>query len=196
MAAKGHYGPDAGTKQGIYVCTPTGEFLSSVNSTSPPIVIKMLERGLDAWSKLSDTKRTNKATTAKPHHRWEADYPTDGLVLLETIRLLSTHEDSDKSKTPVNRDYAWFSAGEARRLVPTAPKLGQTYKVPRDLHLRLARHHLLDSARGESGGFDPHEIQGGLQTEVLQVDAHKLLVRISGTSDAKAAPPADSDWRP
>ena len=192
MAAKGHYGPGAGTKQGIYVCTPAGEFLASVNSTSPPAVIKMLRRGLRAWSDLPEEKRADKGTITKPSHRWESSYPEDGLVLRVTIRSLCANDGS----TPFNRDYAWFSADEARRLLPASPKRGERYKVPRELHLRLARHHLLDSARGESGGFAPREVKGGLQVEVLAVDNKKVRIRITGTSYANADPPADSDWRP
>ena len=57
MAAKGHYGPGAGTKQGIYVCTPAGEFLASINSTSPSAVGRMLQRGLQAWVDLPQASR-------------------------------------------------------------------------------------------------------------------------------------------
>ena len=38
LAARGHYGPGGGTKQGIYACTPTGKFLASINSTDPAAV--------------------------------------------------------------------------------------------------------------------------------------------------------------
>ncbi len=57
MAAKGHYGPGAGTKQGIYVCTPTGEFLASINSTDPAAVTEMLRGGLRAWFEIPEADR-------------------------------------------------------------------------------------------------------------------------------------------
>ena len=195
MAAKGHYGPGAGTKQGIYVCTPTGEFLASVNSTDPAVVTRMLRRGLHAWADLPEAKRAAKSTLSDPSHRWEASYPEDGLVLKQTFRELCSSFDPSAG---FNRDYVWFSAQEARRLLPESPEPGTTYQVPRALQLRFARHHLLASAHGETGGFAPHEVEGTLEVEVLTVDDRKVRVRISGTSAANADPPEDTEdshWR-
>jgi formylglycine-generating enzyme required for sulfatase activity len=195
MAAKGHYGPGGGTKQGIYVCTSTGEFLASVNSTNPAVVTGMLRRGLSAWAELPEAKRSAKSTLSDPGHRWEASYPQDGLVLEQTFRELTQGLDPADG---FNRDFAWFSAEEARRLLPESLEPGANYPVPRALHLRFARHHLLASAHGETGGFAPHEVEGALEVEVLAVEDSKVRVRITGTSTAKADPPKageDLHWR-
>jgi formylglycine-generating enzyme required for sulfatase activity len=193
MAAKGHYGPGAGTKQGIYVCTPAGEFLASINSTSPSAVGEMLQRGLQAWDDLPQASRIEEPDVPHPTHRWEASYPEDGLVLDETFRDLSGEAGSG---TRYNRDHVWFSAEEMLGFVSPATQPGDSYELPRALHLRFARHHLLDSAHGESGTFSAKEIEGGMQVEVLAIEDHKVRIRITGTSHANADPPADSDWRP
>ena len=46
IANKGHYRKAGGTRQGIYVCSPSGQLLSSVNSLNPDVVLKTIENGL------------------------------------------------------------------------------------------------------------------------------------------------------
>ncbi len=46
MADKGHYGGGQGTRQGIYACSFSGDFLSSINSLNPDAVIMTLETAL------------------------------------------------------------------------------------------------------------------------------------------------------
>ena len=44
MADKGHYRRAGGTRQGIYVCSPSGILLSSINSLKPDDVLTMINR--------------------------------------------------------------------------------------------------------------------------------------------------------
>ena len=57
MANKGHYANRGGTRQGIYVCTPKGELLSSINSLNPDHVFENILIGLDKWNKLSQKSK-------------------------------------------------------------------------------------------------------------------------------------------
>ena len=57
MANKGHYRKEGGTRQGIYVCSPSGKLLSSVNSLNPDVVIEEIQKGLDKRNKLPKTER-------------------------------------------------------------------------------------------------------------------------------------------
>ena len=180
MAGEGHYGPGAGTKQGIYVCTSAGRFLASINSNSPKSVAAMLRRALDAWSKLPEAERAPAPAHSKPSHRWEWSYPEDGMVLEETFRYLPGGDAERKGA--FNRDYAWFSADEAKLFVSASPASGEQRELPEVLFHRLARQHLLNSVRGESGAFAASEVSGSLHARVLAVDDDKVRLRITGTS--------------
>ncbi len=187
MAAQGHYGAGGGTKQGIYVCAPSGKFLAAINSLSPEAVKNMLESGLDAWNKLPEEDRRAKPPSAKPNHRWEWSYPEKGLVLKQTARYLREEASKDQQPDPrFNFDFAWFSPEEAAQLIPDAPSVGQQHQVPGNLYRRLARYNLLDNAHGETGTYHADEVLGKLMVEVLSVEPEAVRIRISGTSTATA----------
>ena len=185
MAAQGHYGGGGGTKQGIYVCTPSGEFLASINSLSPKSVKQMLERGLAAWNKLPEKSRHTKPAESKPVHRWEWSYPQDGLVLKQTIRYLSDDSVAEQKRdSRFNFDFAWFSADEAEQFISKTPKIGEQYELPQVLYYRFARYHLLNTAHGENGTYHANEVNGKLFVKVLAVDNQSVRIRIAGTSQA------------
>ena len=52
MADKGHYRKKGGTRQGIYVLSPSGDLLSSVNSLNPDVVLDVIKEGLKKWDTL------------------------------------------------------------------------------------------------------------------------------------------------
>ena len=82
MANKGHYKRVGGSRQGIYVCTPKGDLLSSINSLDADVVLNTVKTGLEKWHELPLTERSlpeNYLLNAS--HRWENSYPEDGLVL-------------------------------------------------------------------------------------------------------------------
>ena len=82
MANQGHYGGRPGSRQGIYVCSPSGKFLASINTSDPDRVLEMMQEGLQAWEKLAaDEQRLLGESSIKPEHRWEDSFPADGLVL-------------------------------------------------------------------------------------------------------------------
>jgi hypothetical protein len=43
MANKGHYRGEGQTRQGIYVCSPGGKLLSSINSLDPDKVLESIK---------------------------------------------------------------------------------------------------------------------------------------------------------
>jgi hypothetical protein len=189
MAAEGHYGSGGGTKQGIYVCTPAGKHLASVNTLSARGVRQMLERGLDAWEKQPEEVRNAQPPGSNPDHRWEWNYPEDGLVLKQTARYLSRNpvDDHDRDRdTRFNFDYVWFSRAEAAQFLSGSPAVGDRYEVPAVLHQRFARYHLLNTAYGESGTYRAEEVAGRLLVEVLAVEKEHVRLRLSGNSVAAA----------
>ena len=58
IANKGHYRKIGGTRQGIYVCNPSGKLLTSVNSLDPEVVIKAINEGLEKMGKSSRCRKT------------------------------------------------------------------------------------------------------------------------------------------
>ena len=185
MAGLGHYGAGAGSKQGIYVCTGEGEFLASVNSNDPKVVLEMMERGLKSWQELPKKEVKQPESAPKPVHRFEWSYPKDGLVLKETFRTLSDSNDPDVAPSrDHNRDHVWFSADEIESIVPGNPVAGQKFDLPDLVYLRLARHHLTSAVRGESRGFGPDEVKGTLSAEVLNVGGGVVRLQLTGKSTA------------
>ena len=181
MASQGHYGPGGGTKQGIYVCTPAGKFLGSLNSSSPEAVQQMLKRSLQAWQELPAADRQAKLDSSQPNHRWEWSAPDKGLILKETIRYLK--DGSPAQQTPdtrFNHDFAWFSAEEAKRLIPASPVVGETHEVPAEIYRRLARCHLLNTAHGEGGTYHADQVRGDLSVTILEVDPRQVRIKLSG----------------
>ena len=156
MADHGHYGGRPGqSRQGIYVLSPSGKFLASINSNSADRVLATLEQGLKAWEKLTaEEKRLSPNSEIKPRHRWETSYPKGGLVLSMFTRDLPADCDpSQPGAARWNQDRVWFSREEARRWLPQDPKPGDRHAVPQELVTRLARLHLVDTVNGQTTAF-------------------------------------------
>ncbi len=113
MADRGHYRESGTTRQGIYVCSPSGKLLASINSLDPGEVAQTLDSGLAAWSELPDSERHLPANfAAQREARWEQRLPRDGLILESVNRELAdaTLPDERQRSDRWNRDHVWFSA--------------------------------------------------------------------------------------
>jgi hypothetical protein len=191
MAEKGHYGGRPGkTLQGIYVCTPSGAFLASINSTRADRVAEMLRRALKAWAALPAEKRpTGAGEKVEPSHRWEDSFPKDGLVLSMIARDLPTACDPRQpAEVKWNQDRIWFSRDEARQWIPKNPIKGAKHAVPASLVSRLARFHLVDTVRGQTSGFRPSDVrQSKILATVVDRTGTRVKIEISGQtrSDSK-----------
>jgi hypothetical protein len=155
MSKSGHYGDRENTKQGIYVCTPAGEFLASVNSNDPDRVMAMMRKGWKKWNDLPVTERTQiDASLSQPHRRVEASEPVDGLILAVYTRDLPASLDPNSpTGEKWNRDTAWFSKDEASSLVPTKTAVGEAIRFPSPLLKRLVALHLVDAVKGQTTHF-------------------------------------------
>ena len=58
IANKGHYRKKGGSRQGIYVLSPSGQLLSSVNSLNPDVVLEIIKEGLKKWDTLPATQKS------------------------------------------------------------------------------------------------------------------------------------------
>ena len=187
FADAGHSREPGGTRQGVYVATPAGKLLASINSSDPREVEAVIRKGLKAWGETPPQERTlPQDLDPKTAERWrqrEKLYPQGGLVLRVLCRDLP--RDPGATKVPEqwqgawNLDYAWFRKEEARSLLPPNPRPGATHDVPRELVERLARLHLLDSVRAQTEPFDRENVEGArLKATVLDVTEVGRLVSL------------------
>jgi hypothetical protein len=192
MADHGHYGGRPGqSRQGIYVCSPSGKFLASINSNSADRVLQMMQRGLSAWSSLSDEeKRLGPNSKIKPQHRWEDSFPVDGLVLTMITRDLPLQCDPNlPCEVKWNQDAVWFTKSEARRWLPDNPQPGDQHRLPDELTVRLARLHLVDTVNGQTTPLPRRGVEGStLSTEVVERADSRVKIRIHGTTMGNATP--------
>ena len=193
FADQGHYRGKGGTRQGIYVVGPGGRLLASVNSLDPRKVEATLRRGLEAWEALpAEDRRPAEPTEAAPTHRWEMSYPEGGLVLLTTVRDLPDDLDPAAPRAVKwNRDHAWFSAAEARGLLPERLEVGATRAVDEVVVRRLARCHLVDNVVGQTLPYSEAEVVSAeLTSEVVAVDGDAVRLAFTGATHVSS----EGDW--
>ena len=192
MAEQGHYGGNPGsTRQGIYVCAPSGEFLASVNSNDADRVLRMMREGLAAWKQLPDQKRKLASDKqVKPKHRWEDSYPKDGLVVNVISRDLP--QDCDPNlpcEVKWNQDYVWYSKNEARQWLGAEPKQGDVHRLPKALVDRLVRLHFVDNVKGQTSRFAASAVAGSwIETQVVARQGALVKLKIVGETQGMAPP--------
>ena len=202
MANKGHYQTAGQTRQGIYVCSPNGKLLSSINSLNADDVLKSIMNGLEKWNGLSASERQLPSDqTLKPLHRWENSYPDQGLVLTSANADLFTDPPLQTNRSDrSNMDHVWFSKSEARQWLPDDPKEGDVYDLPDHLAKRLFCFHLVDNVRGQTLPFASQEIKkSNLQIEVQERHQSNVRIKIRGHSKSVAKGEwllGKNDWTP
>jgi hypothetical protein len=148
----------------------------------------MLERALAAWAKVPESERLlpeEPEAAASRRFRAEAGYPEDGLVLRCYARDLPRGEDApapaDWRATSWNQDFVWFTAAEARSLVPGDAKAGDVYVLPKALVRRLVRCHLVDNVNGQTASYRPNEIEHAeLDGTIARVDGDNVTMTLRG----------------
>lgn len=202
MANKGHYRKAGGSRQGIYVCSPGGVLLSSINSLNPDVVLETIQQGLDKWNKLAEADRKLPEDFApKAQHRWEDSYPNNGLVLKGAkADLLSDPPQFSNRGDRWNMDHVWFNNNESQMWIPSNLKKGERHELPGIIKDRLFRFHLVDNVRGQTLPFAPQEIKmSQLCSEIVDVTDTNIDLRITGNSYAVAKGPwllGENDWTP
>ena len=202
MANKGHYRAEGGSRQGIYICSPAGELLSSINSLNPDDVLSVIQQGLDKWN--HDTISNlpiDPINTVTPSHRWEDSYPENGLILTGyKIDLKSDPPSNDNRGDRWNMDHVWFNQAEMKGWITNDLIEGSVNKVPAVVSERLIRFHLVDNVRGQTLPFAPDEIKvNQMMTEVVYKNESSLELEISGESFSVAKGEwllGANDWTP
>ncbi|MFL2983653.1 MAG: hypothetical protein ACJZ12_04605 [Candidatus Neomarinimicrobiota bacterium] len=202
MANKGHYRKVGGSRQGIYICSPKGTLLASVNSLNPDVVLETIEAGLIKWNKLPASEQNLPENfTPSITHRWEDSYPDKGLVLkgAKADLLTDPPQFSDRGDR-WNMDFIWFNNSESNLWLPKKYEVGQTHECPRIIKDRLFRFHLVDNVRGQTLPFAPEEIKkANLNVKLIDIDSSNLQLKIFGNSVAVAKGKwklGKNDWTP
>ena len=132
MANEGHYRKVGGTRQGIYVCSPNGTLLSSINSLDPDVVLESVMKGLDKWKSLPESERyLPEGFIPSISHRWEDSYPENGLVLKGAkADLLSDPPRYSDRGDRWNVDHIWFNENEAHLWLPKKHAIGEKTAAP------------------------------------------------------------------
>ncbi|MFL3015107.1 MAG: hypothetical protein ACJZ2B_04835 [Candidatus Neomarinimicrobiota bacterium] len=202
MANEGHYRRVGGTRQGIYVCSPSGRLLSSINSLNPDAVLESVMTGLDKWKSLPRSERyLPDGFTPSVSHRWENSYPENGLVLEGTkADLLSDPPKFSDRGDRWNMDHIWFNEDEAHLWLPKEHAIGENHQCPKIIKDRLFRFHLVDNVRGQTLPFAPEEIKvANLSTKITGLNRKEIIIEISGRSKAIAKGPwllGENIWTP
>tara|TARA_B100001093_G_scaffold376511_1_gene361675 strand:- start:3398 stop:4276 length:879 start_codon:yes stop_codon:yes gene_type:complete len=202
MANEGHYRKEGGTRQGIYVCSPDGTLLSSVNSLNPDVVLETVKEGLDKWKFLPRSNRhLPDGFSPSISHRWEDSYPEDGLVLKGAkADLLSDPPRFSDRGDRWNMDHVWFNKDEVNLWLPEKYKIGEIHQCPKILKDRLFRFHIVNNVRGQTLPFASEEIKSSdLSVKVIEVDDKEMKIKITGSSNAVAKGPwllGENIWTP
>jgi hypothetical protein len=201
MAHQGHYGSGRGTKQGIYICAPSGKFLASANSLNAEKIRDMMDRALSAWGELSAAERfLPDDAEIEPVGRWESMRPKDGMTLRSYARDLPAGSGPFGAEASgYNKDHAWFSADEARRWLPETLEVGAEYELPQDLLDRMLCFHFVDSVLGQTLPYATSEVRGAINLRITEVDGDRCRIQISGRSLAESDgiwKLGENDWKP
>lgn len=188
IAEQGHYAGrthPTRTRQGIYMTSPGGVLLASLNTRDPLEVIAKLEEALVRWHEMPESKRVIDAAAKAGSAlvvRSEDQYPREGLVLeVHSRDLPRENQVQDWRGQARNRDHAWFRKEEARQFLGSKFKIGDMHQVPEALVERLVRLHLIDNVRGESPPYPPQAIKAAtLSTEVIAIEGTVVTIGIAG----------------
>ena len=186
VAEQGHYAgrtiPSA-TRQGLYAFKADGTLLASVNTREARPLLGMLDRALERWDADPHTG-DGTPETYEPDPKFRSRYPEGGLILLVTTRDLPRDVDTrpdDLRRRAFNHDYAWFTREEAASIVPNEPRVDQRVPVPWPIVRRIARFHLLDSARGETPSWREESVEiAEVTVEVTGVEGSRVEARLEG----------------
>jgi len=179
---------DRGSRQGTWLLAPDGTLLARVGTRDPERVARVLEEALERWEALPDIHKRLPQDAQLGGHRWEGSFPVEGLVLDRVVRELEADGSPARSWNP---DFAWFSAGEVRAMIPAGTAPGVTVRLDR-LALRLARFHLVDNARGQTLPYAAEEVvKAELSGRVASRVGTQLVLVLEGHTDAQAG----DTWR-
>lgn len=192
FAESGHYRGDRSTRQGTYICTPSGRLLGSMNSHNPQAVVKMMRKALQDYKAMDPAKRLlPPGDSVEPTHRWEASHQPAGMDLTIFSRDLPESCDaSESAHVAWNQDRIWFSADELAWFLPprnSEVKVGDHYPIELPAVQRMTRFNIVDTVRGQTSFYQPQEVQASkLEGWVTAVTDQQIQIRFEGQTRAES----------
>ncbi|MCP4462113.1 MAG: hypothetical protein GY819_04865 [Planctomycetaceae bacterium] len=193
FAEQGHYRGKGSTRQGTYICTPSGILLGSLNSHNADAVLKMMQAALKKYESLEPKQRLL-AAGAKilPDHRWEASYQPDGLDLTMIARdMPESCDPEDSAGAAWNQDRIWFSKAETQELLKGNignPQPGDQFDLSPVFVSRLARFSVIDTVRGQTSCFQQDEVAGSqVKATVTAVEDDQVHLQLQGRTVAESS---------
>ena len=189
----------SGTKQGIYMMGPDGEYLEGkfAASGNAPDVLARLERALLRWETLR--KEKDYANRPVPETEWSPPPGVLGdLILRVNIRDLP-RGSGDKSgarihEVPGNKEYYpgyvkwawnenWIGLPNARAFVPTR---GRAEAVDFSVVRRICQEVLVDNVRGQAPGWEREDVREAAIT-MRRLGSSNGLLKIEYTGKVRMA---------
>lgn len=191
---------DRGTRQGTWICAPSGRVLARTGSRQVEEFLETMKAGLARWAELApEEKRVPEGVELQAEHRWEMNYPEGGLALERIVRDLDPGGLDAEPMPRWSRDFAWFTEEKVRSWFEGELPLGARVSLPL-LARRLARFHLVDNARGQTLPYADSEIsQAELTARVIAREGTLLDLALTGRTSAAATGPwqlGDNLWKP
>lgn len=169
------------TTQGTYIVTPSGQLLATAHTVDTADLADFLRAGLKKYELTPEKERLGKA---RRDVRTKSSFPGDGLVLKVDLRKFYEQKPAGRRAFGIvesNRDFAWFSARESKKFLPSSPKTGDQYDVPSNLVTRLARFHFTDTVRAFADPYPANCVKKAkLVATVLSVEHGKVKIRYEG----------------
>ncbi len=192
FAEQGHYRGEGSTRQGTYICTPSGILLGSMNSHNADSVLKMMQVALKKYE-LLEPKQRLLAADAKilPDHRWESSYQPDGLDLTMIARdIPESCNPKDSAEVAWNQDRIWFSKDETQKILRgdiENIQRGDKLELAPVFVARLARFSVIDTVRGQTSYFGEDEVAGStVHATVTAIRDNRVHLRLQGQTVAES----------
>jgi hypothetical protein len=175
------------TRQGTWCVTPGGELLGAANDRNPRGIAKLMKDSLDKWKAMPKARRLRSApVAAEPEgsDRNERFHPKGGLVLRSYSRDFPGGDNpTDWMAKAWNTDVHWFTAEEARSLLPNPLRKGSKIDVPAPIVRRIARFALVDNVRGQTWAWQDGEVEkASLSIEVGGVKDGVVSFKLAGAA--------------
>ena len=103
-----------------------------------------------------------------------------------TVHSRDLHNKANPDSRPLknwNVDSAWFSAEEAKSLLPENANVGDSFDFPAMFVERICRFHLVDCVKGQTDSFKKPEVADSkIRGKVTSVNSGNIEIQIKGTT--------------
>ncbi|MDF1800469.1 MAG: hypothetical protein P1V81_14930 [Planctomycetota bacterium] len=182
---------EGGTKQGIYMMGPNGEYLEGLHAASGSAdrMVRRLERALERWKQLAESEDYADLPVPPGEAVAPPEVEAAPLVLRVSLRDLPRDENAkagrrfsaadqrgrhwmDFTKWAWNQN--WLTLEDPAALVPGASTAERELPVPAEVVERISRHALIDNVRGQNPAWPGSALEQAELTMAVLSEADGL----------------------